>query len=84
MSTTNSLVPQKLIDAVAVCEALDIGKATLERMQAANLLPRAIRVGIGSRTRRWRADEIADWIENECPPLEQWEALKAASKKNGR
>jgi predicted DNA-binding transcriptional regulator AlpA len=60
-----------LIDARALAALVDLSERTIWRLHAAGKLPRP--VVLGSST-RWRADEIAHWIEAGCPARAAWEA----------
>lgn len=53
-----------LLSAEKVAELLDISVRTLWRLRAAGKLPAPVRLG-GSV--RWRAQEVAVWIEKGCP-----------------
>jgi predicted DNA-binding transcriptional regulator AlpA len=53
-----------LLSAEKLAELLDISVRTLWRLRAAGKLPAPIRIG-GSV--RWRAQEIAIWVERGCP-----------------
>jgi predicted DNA-binding transcriptional regulator AlpA len=52
--------------------ALDVSARTLARMESAALIPRPVRIG---RTKKWRCEEIAEWVRAGCPPRARWEAL---------
>ena len=43
------------------------------KLKAEGSLPNAIRLG---RSIRWRASEIAQWIEAGCPNRETWETIQ--------
>lgn len=47
------------------------------RLNETGKLPRPIRLG-GSV--KWKLNEIAEWVENNCPDLETWQAMKETSK----
>jgi prophage regulatory protein len=56
--------PALLLSAEKVAELLDISVRTLWRLRATGKLPLPVRLG-GSV--RWRAEEIAVWIQQGCP-----------------
>jgi excisionase family DNA binding protein len=56
-----------LIPAEKVAEILGISKRTLWRLLSAGKLPEPIRLG---SVVRWNKDELQDWIEEGCPPLQ--------------
>jgi predicted DNA-binding transcriptional regulator AlpA len=60
-----------LIDARGLAALVDLSERTIWRLHAAGKLPRPVVLG-GST--RWRADEIARWIEAGCPARAAWEA----------
>jgi predicted DNA-binding transcriptional regulator AlpA len=62
-------------DAARLCA---VSLATWERWHAAGRCPAPVRIG---KTVRWRADELAAWIELGCPDRKTWAALQSA---NGR
>jgi excisionase family DNA binding protein len=68
-------VPPLLYSREQLCEVLGISRATLDRLQAAGKLPRPLRLG---GQRRWRAEEIRQWIAHGMPPAAEWEARQAA------
>jgi predicted DNA-binding transcriptional regulator AlpA len=57
-----------------LAELLDWSPRTIDRYDAAGLLPRPIQLG-GSK--RWRRAEIVGWIAAGCPPRKQWEAMSS-------
>lgn len=56
-----------LISAEKVAELLGISKRTLWRLLSAGRLPEPIRLG---SVVRWKRDELQEWIEEGCPPLQ--------------
>ena len=56
-----------LIPAEKVAELLGISKRTLWRLLSAGRLPEPIRLG---SVVRWKRDELQEWIEEGCPPLQ--------------
>ncbi len=69
--------PGLLIDIGQLVVLLRRSAASLERDQAAGRLPAPVYVG-GSR--RWRRQEIEDWVRAGCPNRERWEAIRDASR----
>jgi predicted DNA-binding transcriptional regulator AlpA len=60
-------------DTVGLGQALGLSDRTVRRLDAAGKIPRALRVG-GSK--RWRLDEIRDWLAAGCPDRARWEQMK--------
>lgn len=57
-----------------LAEELALSRKTIDRMDAAGKLPRALR--IGARAKRWRREEIQAWLAAGGPPREEWEASR--------
>ena len=53
-----------LIGAEEVAEMLNVSERTLWRLLSAGKLPQPVRIG---RNTRWRAAEVREWVERECP-----------------
>lgn len=51
---------------------IGVSRATLYRLDAKGLVPRAVRIG---RSRRWRRDELRRWLDADCPSRERWEEM---------
>lgn len=62
-----------LLSAACMARLLGISERTLWRLRSAGKLPRPVQLG-GSI--RWRAEEIRQWIDAGCPPLDEWEARR--------
>lgn len=60
-----------LIDSQEVARRLDLSERTVWRLCSAGKLPKP--VSIGSRSKRWRVEEIAAWVAAGCPPRNVWE-----------
>jgi predicted DNA-binding transcriptional regulator AlpA len=52
---------------------LDMSRRSIDRKDAAGLIPRPVNLA-GSK--RWRRDEIKAWIAAGCPPRKQREAMQ--------
>jgi predicted DNA-binding transcriptional regulator AlpA len=64
-----------LIDGGEVCGRLSIGKSTLHKLIRSGRFPvQPIRI---SKCVRYRADELARWIELGCPNVDRWRAMQA-------
>ena len=61
MSTDTTLV---LLTAEEVAAMLGVSERTLWRLLSAGKVPKPIRFG---RNTRWRAAEVAEWIDRGCP-----------------
>lgn len=55
----------RLITAQTFAEILSVSKRTLQRMIQRGDVPRPNYLGTNPR---WQADEVAQWIEDGCPP----------------
>src|SRR5262245_35376515 len=62
------LLPKK-----ASCAIAGLSDRTWSRLEAAGKVPAPIRVG---KAKRWRAQELKDWIEAGCPDRASWEAIR--------
>lgn len=77
------LIPPGLLRRAAAARYLDVGTSTLDRLNAAGLVPKPIRLG-GSLA--WSRAELAAWIAHGCPGREEWSALWSAivARRTGR
>jgi predicted DNA-binding transcriptional regulator AlpA len=46
---------------------------TWRTWDSAGWIPKPVRIG---RSTLWRADELRDWVNNGCPPRDEWEARR--------
>ena len=60
-----------LLDIRGLAKLLSRSVGSLWRDDAAGRLPRAVRIG---SSKRWRLDEIRDWVSAGCPSRTDWEA----------
>lgn len=58
-----------LISAKALAELLSVSIRTIRRLCQQNKLPSPVRIG---RSPRWSLDVILRWIEEGCPPLDEF------------
>ncbi|MCA9093137.1 MAG: helix-turn-helix domain-containing protein [Planctomycetaceae bacterium] len=58
-----------LLPASEVARLLSLSIRTLWRLDSAGKLPSAIQVG---HSKRWRRNELDDWMNSGCPPRSQW------------
>ena len=63
-----------LLDIKGLAKLLSRSVGSLWRDDAAGRLPRAVRIG---SSKRWRFDEIRDWVSAGCPSRSDWEAIRA-------
>ncbi len=59
-----------------LAQALSIGTTTLDRLRASGRLPSPIiyqEPGRGSCSLYWSRKAIADWVEDGCPNVAEWE-----------
>lgn len=77
------LIPPGLLRRTGTARYLDIGVSTLDRLNAAGLVPKPIRLA-GSLA--WARAELAAWIAHGCPEREEWSALWSAivARRTGR
>ena len=64
-----------LLDIRGLSELLNRSVASLHRDDAAGRIPAGLKIG-GSK--RWRYNEIIDWINAGCPSRMEWESRKSA------
>src|ERR1700677_1579306 len=69
--TAASDVAPLLLDIRGLAKLLSRSVGSLWRDDAAGRLPRAVRIG---SSKRWRLDEIRDWVSAGCPSRADWEA----------
>jgi excisionase family DNA binding protein len=62
-------------DTAELGQLLRLSKRTVRRHDAAGKIPRAVRIG-GSK--RFRADEVRDWLAAGCPSRAEWEQMQGA------
>jgi len=62
-----------LVDIIGLSKLLCRSVPALERDQVAGRIPRPLRIG---RSKRWRLQEIMQWIEIGCPDRKTWEARR--------
>ncbi|SVE35306.1 uncharacterized protein METZ01_LOCUS488160 [marine metagenome] len=72
MSQETTLQFPVLIPAKQIALILDVSLRTVWRLRAASKLPRSVEIG---KSVRWKAEEIAEWIDAGCPCLDDWEAM---------
>ena len=72
--------PSLLVDIAQLCVLLSRSRASLFRDDAAGRLPRALKIG---GAKRWRYEDIAEWVRQGCPDRRTFEARQAAQG-NGR
>ena len=65
-------LPPALLRRAAAARYLDVGTSTLDRLNAAGLVPRPVRLG-GALA--WSRAELAEWCRRGCPPRDQWTPL---------
>jgi predicted DNA-binding transcriptional regulator AlpA len=69
-----------VIDAVEFAQMIKVSSKTIDRRLQRKELPKPIVIG---RQRRWRRQEIVDWIAAGAPSQREWERQKAAGQKPG-
>jgi predicted DNA-binding transcriptional regulator AlpA len=76
-------IPPGLLRRKAAARYLDVGTSTLDRLNAAGLVPKPIRLG-GSLA--WPRAELAAWIAHGCPQRAEWSPLWSAivARRTGR
>jgi excisionase family DNA binding protein len=63
-------IPAALLDVGQVADLLSIGRTKVFQLDSAGRLPDSIR--LGTRVRRWRRQEVEDWIAAGCPLRTEW------------
>ena len=84
LGLTKSTLPSidaLLLPAARAAALCSVSSATWWRWQAAQRIPSPVRIGA---TVRWRAEELAAWVEAGCPDRKTWEALREAAQASGR
>ena len=66
-----------LLSAAMLAKRLGISMRTLWRLRSSGKLPVPVRLG---GTVRWRAVEVAAWIEADCPNSREWQARRKADR----
>ena len=61
-------LPVLLTDA-QVGDFLGMSRRTIRQMDTTGRLPQGLKLG---RLRRWRRDELADWVKSGCPGRARW------------
>ena len=64
----------KLFKASALAKRLSVSERQLWRMSKAGSIPRPLQIG---GCTRWRADEIARWLQCGAPARAEWEKQRA-------
>lgn len=67
----DTLTPPMLLTAEHVARALGISRSKVFELDAGGRLP--LPVNLGLRCRRWRAEELRDWVRAGAPPRARWE-----------
>lgn len=62
-------LPALLLNVDELAGTLGVSKRTAWRLDASGRVPNAIRIG---GLKRWRRDEIIDWIADGCPHRRNW------------
>jgi len=79
---TSSPKPEPLlIKIMEVAWMLNLGKTTVKHLDQTGRIPAAYKFG---RAKRWRRDEIENWIREGMPTRERFEAMKSQQAKGGR
>jgi predicted DNA-binding transcriptional regulator AlpA len=67
-----------LVSAKTLAVLLSVSEATIWRWDSGGRLPQAVKPSPG--VKRWRREEIREWIDVGCPCRKDWEAMKKANK----
>lgn len=68
--------PERLVTRVEAAQLLAVSPATLDRMAASGKIPAAMKLSRGCC--RYRATDLAKWLEWGCPTREEFERRKNA------
>lgn len=63
--------PPRLVPASWLAKYLGVSRATLFRLRAAGRMPKPVKVG---GIVRWRVEDVREWVDAGCPPLNEWDA----------
>lgn len=79
MSATSTLVQPAVYRRGDLVVLLQRSPASIDRDAAAGLIPGAVTIGVGQRSRRWLRATVDRWISDGCPrDTAAWEARRAA------
>jgi predicted DNA-binding transcriptional regulator AlpA len=59
-----------LIDTKLFAHFLNVSARTLARLESEQAIPEPVRLGT---LKRWRLNEVLEWIEADCPPRRVWD-----------
>ncbi len=71
----NDFEDAKLLNASALARCLSVSMRQAHRMNRAELIPAAVRIG---GCTRWRAAEVAAWLRCGSPVRSKWETMRDA------
>lgn len=71
--TTLTQLDALLVDTAGVGHLCGLSSRTIRRMDSAAMLPRALSCG---SSKRWRIQEIRDWVASGCPDRKTWESMQ--------
>ena len=69
---------ERLIGASTAAALCDVSLRTWWRYDASGQIPRAVQLGTGKRTKRWRLSDVIAWIDFGCPSRSEFEARRNA------
>ncbi|MGD2109738.1 MAG: helix-turn-helix domain-containing protein [Phycisphaerae bacterium] len=64
-----------LLSVKDVAAALSVSQRSIWKLASTGRICAPVRLG---RSVRWRADDIAQWVQQGCPGRDKWEAMKGA------
>jgi excisionase family DNA binding protein len=70
-----------LLSTAQVAFVMAVSTKTVRRMLEENTIPAPTRPGCG-RLLRWRSDVLLEWVDLDCPPVDDWQAWLAAGRPN--
>lgn len=70
-----------LLDVHGVADLLGISASGVRKFDSSGRLPLGIHLG---RCKRWREEELREWIAAGCPSRQRWEGMKATAGKGVR
>lgn len=68
----------RLLTVRGVAALLEVSVGQVWKLHSSGRLPGAVRI---SRSVRWRADELSQWVDAGCPNQERWNTLREASRR---
>lgn len=76
MNHTDDNATALLVNAQEAARLLGVARSHFYGLHSSGRLgPMPVKLG---KSARWRRDELTRWVEHDCPPRQQWQAIKEA------